>query len=194
MVTAFLGLVRHIKREIFASELKIFLEHGNDKGVIFALRQAGNSYGTNAARTRDGDGEATAVSRIVAQIESGGVLQSGPCTLVLQANGVRAAVIAHHHIALAADPFPVVGSGPEHAVGKQRMAVELNIDGNGGAALFGGGFEGSAELPRYGSVELGELQASFLLGDFFEIVFDHAVCPHPKSGKAILTRTMRLGG
>jgi len=54
-------LYRRIERQIFAAELEIFLEHGYDEGVVFALGQARYGDGANTSGAGEGDGKTAAV-------------------------------------------------------------------------------------------------------------------------------------
>jgi hypothetical protein len=57
-------------------------------------------------------------------------------------------------------------------IGKQPPWVELNLDGHGDVALFGGRFEGGAYGPSHFRIETREAQALFLQRNSLEILID----------------------
>jgi hypothetical protein len=79
-------------------------------------------------------------------------------------------MVSLNDIAFAANPVPIVRGDSGHRVGKHRLAIDLDIDGDGDAAFFSGGFERRAQCPGNRGIKIFELQARFLKRDFFEIL------------------------
>ena len=50
--------------------------------------------------------------------------------------------------------------------------IELDIDSDRDATFFGCGLEGASDGPGHRGIEMLELQAFFLLRDFFEILIN----------------------
>ena len=140
--------------------------------MIVALRQAGDGDGSDAPGAFEDDREAAAVGGVVAEVEAGGFGECGFIFFMLEADGVGAAVVALNAVALTADPFEIVWRGAGHREGEELMAVETDVDGDGGVALFGGGFEGGADLPGGGRVEFFELETLFLELKAFDVAVD----------------------
>ena len=103
-----------IEGQVFVVQLEVVLEDGNDKRVIFALRQTGGCNRADAASSDKKNGEAATVSGVVLQVESQCTLQSGVSALVFQADRVGAVMETYDHVAFAANPIPIVRCGSRH--------------------------------------------------------------------------------
>src|SRR5437764_1380214 len=81
-------------------------------------------------------------------------------------------MVAHHYIALAANPLPIVWRRPGHRIRKERKAVQLNVDGHASLPLFSSRFERRSHCPSRLRIELFEPQSLFLQRNFFQILID----------------------
>src|SRR5437660_5840182 len=91
---------------------------------------------------------------------------------MFQPDGVGTAMVAHHYIALAANPLPIVGRRSGHRIRKERKAVQLNVDGHASLPLFSSRFERRSHGPSRLRIELFEPQSLFLQCDFIEVLVD----------------------
>src|ERR1700744_3954340 len=80
--------------------------------MIGPLRQAGNRHGTNAPRTYHAKGKTAAVAGLVGECQPVTVKQVRVFLFQLSSDGIGAAVKARHNIALAANPFDIIGRRP----------------------------------------------------------------------------------
>src|SRR6185312_17271797 len=113
--------------------------------MIIPLRQSGNGYAADHTGTLHMDRKRTAVSGKVrdwlAMLFNG--LSFDP---EVETHTVRAAVIARHNVAFAADPIRVIRSRAFERRIKERLIEAAHINHDGEAALPGHGAQAQAQL------------------------------------------------
>ena len=96
--------------------------------VIVALRQAGDGDAADDARAFHDQRERAAVGRIIGDGKPIAFEQRGAFRFLGHADGVRAAMEARDHVALAAHPFDVIGRGAFERGIKQRLPETAHVD------------------------------------------------------------------
>src|SRR5271156_613300 len=96
--------------------------------MVGAVRQTGDRNGTNDARTQYAEREAAAMGGIVGNRQSVAIKEIRFFLIQLEADRVGTAMKTSGHVALAAYPLHIVGSGPGHRGIKERLGEAAYID------------------------------------------------------------------
>jgi hypothetical protein len=144
--------------------------------MIGALRQAGNSHGTDAPRTYDAQGKTAAVAGIIRQREPVAIKQVRLFLFQLSSYGIGTAMEARHHITLAANPFDVIGGCAGQCGVKQRLTEAPDVDDKAVVASDGQSTNAAAQFPGCFLVEANELKFLFLEGNTGDVFTDGHVC------------------